>query len=116
MTKYRALKTVCTAGHTHDSGLEARRCNDLHALQAAGQIDRLTMQPEFLCAVNGRTICRYVADFAYFTSDVRICEDVKGFKTPVFNLKKKMVEAIHPGVVITIWPPKVRKKPKRKTK
>ena len=29
-----------------------------------------------------------------------IVEDVKGFKTPVYKLKKKLVEACYPGTVI----------------
>jgi hypothetical protein len=41
-------------------------------------------------------------------------EDVKGMATPVFNLKKKLVEAAYPGTVITLYPPKVRKKRKAK--
>lgn len=116
MTKYSAIRTACAAGHTHDSKLEAGRCDDLHALQAAGEIDRLTMQPEFDCSVNGRRICKYVADFAYFTSDCRIVEDVKGMITPVYRLKKKIVEALHPGCVVTEWPVRTRKKRKTKRK
>ena len=53
-----------------------------------------------------------MADFAWFTSDCRIIEDVKGVTTPIFNLKRKLVEAAHPGTVITIWPPRIRKKRK----
>ena len=30
-----------------------------------------------------------------------VVEDVKGMKTPVYRLKKKIVEALYPGVVIT---------------
>lgn len=116
MTKYSAKRTVCAAGHTHDSRLEAGRCDDLHALQIAGQIERLTLQPEFNCSVGGRKICDYRADFAYFlitenpNESCRIVEDVKGYKTDVYRLKKKIVEAIHPGCVITEWPLKPRKK------
>lgn len=112
MSKYSAKKTECAAGHVHDSGLEAGRCDDLHALQQQGQIQRLTMQPEFSCSIDGRKICVYRADFAYFVSDCRIVEDCKGFLTPVYRLKKKIVEAIHAGVVITEWP--VRKCKARK--
>lgn len=112
MTKYRAQKTACAAGHTHDSKLEAGRCDDLHALQTAGQIERLTFQPEFPIIINGRPVFKYVADFAYFTSQCRIVEDVKGMITPVYRLKKKVVEACNPGCVITEWPVRTRKKRK----
>lgn len=109
MTKYSAKRTVCAAGHTHDSKMEAARCDDLCALERAGQITRLEQQPEFRVEINGRLVCRYVADFAWFTADCRVIEDVKGVSTPVFNLKRKLVEATHPGVVITVFPPKKRK-------
>lgn len=112
--KYGAVKTHCLAGHLHDSKLEAGRCNDLTAKEAAGEITHLTQQPEFRVEINGVLICRYVADHSYRMADsgLPIVEDTKGKTTPVFNLKKKLVEASHPGIVITIWPPKVRKKRK----
>jgi hypothetical protein len=113
-TKYSAIKTVCAAGHKHDSKMEAARCDQLTALEEAGEIDRLMQQPEFRVEINGRLVCRYVADFAWFTKDCRIIEDVKGMATPMFNLKRKLVEAAHPGTVITVWPPRKRKVRKSK--
>lgn len=112
MTKYRAQKTECGKGHLHDSKLEAGRCDDLHALQDMGQIERLTLQPEFKIVVGGKLVFIYRADFAYFTAECRIVEDVKGMKTPVYRLKKKIVEASNPGMVITEWPVKPRRKRK----
>jgi hypothetical protein len=114
--KYGAIRTVCGAGHKHDSKMEAKRCDQLTALEAAGEITRLEQQPEFRVEINGKLICRYVADFAWFTRECRIIEDVKGMATPMFNLKRKLVEASHPGTVITAWPPKVRKKRKTATR
>jgi hypothetical protein len=114
MSKYGARKTVCAQAHTHDSGMEASRCNDLTAMEEQGRISRLELQPEFPVWINGKKVCTYVADFAWFVADCRIIEDVKGMRTPVFNLKKKLVEACHPGTVITIWPPKKRKTRKAK--
>lgn len=116
MTKYSAIRTVCAHGHTHDSKMEARRCEELTALEALGSISRLEQQPEFRVEINGKLICRYIADFAWFTNDCRIIEDVKGVTTPMFNLKRKLVEAAHPGTVITVWPPKKRKARKTKAK
>ena len=114
MTKYSAIRTRCASDHLHDSKMEAKRCDQLVALESEGKISRLEQQPEFRVEINGKLICRYVADFAWFTADCRVIEDVKGMATPVFNLKRKLVEAAHPGTVITVWPPKVRKK--RKTR
>lgn len=109
MNKFSAIKTVCASGHLHDSRMEAGRCDDLMALQAAGRINQLEQQPEFRVVIDGKLMCRYVADFAWSNGDCRVVEDVKGMVTPLFNLKKKLVEATHPGVVITLFPPRKRK-------
>lgn len=111
--KYRAIKTECASGHTHDSKLEAGRCDTLHAMQDNGDLMRLEMQPEFPVRVNGIQVFIYRADFSWFTDDCQVVEDCKGFKTPVYRLKKKLVEAYYPGTVITEWPVKTRK-PRRK--
>jgi hypothetical protein len=114
--KFRAVKDECPRGHLHDSKMESRRCADLCALETVGQITHLEQQPEFRVEINGKAICTYRADFQYRMADsgLPIVEDVKGMQTPVFNLKRKMVEAAYPGTVITIFPPKVRKKRKAK--
>lgn len=114
VTKYRAIKTPCAGGHTHDSKAEAARCDDLRALEEAGHIAELEYQPEFRVEIGGKLVCKYRADFAWWKGEARIVEDVKGVTTPVFNLKKKLVEAACPGVVITLYPPKKRKARKRK--
>jgi hypothetical protein len=109
--KFRAVKEECDHGHLHDSKSESRRCVDLHALQAVGVISGLTQQPSFPVEINGALVCRYVADFGYqmVDSGLAIVEDVKGVRTRIFQLKKKLVEASHPGVVITVYPPVKRK-------
>lgn len=114
--KYKAQKTVCGAGHLHDSKAEARRCDDLTALLAIGDIEYLEQQPVFRVEIGGKLMCRYVADFAWKKAGVRVVEDVKGMVTPMFNLKKKLVEATHPGVVITVYPPRKRKVRKKVAK
>lgn len=114
--KFRAIKDECSAGHIHDSKMEARRCADLMALEAVGRITHLQQQPEFHVEINGRHVCTYRADFQYRMADsgLPIVEDCKGMATPVFNLKRKLVEAAHPGTVITLYPPKKRKARKAK--
>lgn len=112
--KYRAKRTECANGHTHDSKLEAGRCDQLHEMEENGEIMRLELQPKFPVWINGEKVCTYIADFAWFVSDCRVIEDVKGMATPIFNLKKKLVEASHPGTVITLYPPRQRKARKAK--
>lgn len=109
-TKYRAVKTPCAGGHIHDSKKEAARCDDLRALEDMGHIADLEHQPEFRVEIGGKLVCKYRADFSWWQGNARIVEDVKGMRTAVFNLKKKLVEATHPGIVITLYPPKARAK------
>ena len=98
--KYRAVRTKCAEGHSHPSKGEAKRCNDLHLLQRAGQIRLLQREVPFPVHINGIKVFTYRADFVYFQGDERIIEDYKGAITPIYRLKKKCVEAYHSGVRI----------------
>jgi hypothetical protein len=102
--KYRAQRTDCQAGHSHPSKAEARRCDELHLLQRAGEITHLELQPKFPVHINGIKVFTYIADFTYFPQKPepqgRIVEDVKGQLLPIYKLKKKAVEAYYPGVKI----------------
>ncbi len=95
-TKYRAKRTEID-GIVFASQKEARRYQDLKLLERAGEITQLTLQPTFPIVINGVKVCKYVADFQYveFGSNEVIVEDCKGFPTPVYKLKKKLVKAIH---------------------
>ena len=117
-SKYRAIPTDCEHGHRHASKIEARRCNELAEKQIAGVITELEQQPTYRADVNGALIFKYVADFRYRMADsgLQIVEDVKGTVTRVFSIKKKLIEALHPGLVITIYPPKKRKARKARAK
>lgn len=97
--KYGAKKTRVD-GIWFASQAEANRYSTLKWLEKQGTISRLELQPAFRCSVNGKHICTYRADFAYFADNARTIEDVKGFRTPIYRLKKKMVEAFYPGVHI----------------
>ena len=50
--------------------------------------------------IGGTLICTYKADFVYFARNRRVIEDVKGYRTPLYRLKKKLVEALYRGTVI----------------
>lgn len=82
-----------------DSLKEYKRYLALKMESARGAIQGLRMQVSFPLAINGVLICRYIADFVYVRNGVRIVEDCKGFKTPEYKLKFKMMEAIH-GITI----------------
>lgn len=99
MTKYNAKRTTLD-GISFDSKAEANRYATLKRMQTAGIIRDLEIKPKFPCEVAGRKVCTYIADFGYRTDqDGRVIEDVKGVKTSVYRLKKKLVEALH-GVQI----------------
>lgn len=119
-SKYHAKPTVVD-GIRFASMKEAKRYGELKLLEKAGEIEQLKLQPRFdLCvpfsAGGNAVIGSYVADFEYQTvirgetvtvhrgdgwkrdfkcgvRGERVVEDVKGYKTPVYRLKKKMVEA-----------------------
>lgn len=93
-SKYRSIKTVVD-NITFASKKEALRYQDLKLLQKAKVINSLVLQPVFTIAINGQKICDYIADFSYVEDGKLIVEDVKGVKTPVYKLKKKLVKALH---------------------
>ncbi len=89
-------KKIEIDGHKFDSKKEARRYVDLKLLLRAKQIANLELQPTFVLQDsfkhNDKQIRQitYIADFMYQKDCQCIVEDVKGFKTDVYNLKKKL--------------------------
>ena len=101
-SKYRAIKTEVD-GIWFASKKEAKRYQELRLLEEAGEITHLELQPIYEINYKGEKICKYQADFRYFDQKkrMRVVEDVKGMKTPVYRLKKKLVEAFYHGTKIT---------------
>ena len=81
---------------------------------ARGKIAGLELQPRFDCVVAGVKICSYVADFRYRRDGAAVVEDVKGVRTAVYRLKRKLAEACHPGLVITEIPAAGAGRPRRR--
>jgi hypothetical protein len=98
-SKYRAIP-VEIDGIRFASQAEGRRYCQLKLLERAGEISRLELQPRYDITINGVKVCTYVGDFRYMTKDRVVTEDVKGVRTPIFRLKKKLVESLYPGVKI----------------
>ena len=94
-SKYKSKKTSCD-GILFHSKKEAERYKALKLLSEAKIIKELGVQPTFEIKVNDVKICNYKADFIYKRDGETIIEDVKGFKTPLYRLKKKLVEALYP--------------------
>ena len=101
--KYRAIPTVVD-GIRFASKAEAKHYGLLKYLEREGMIENLELQPEYPVIVNGQRICLYKADFRYMQRTqhglYQVIEDVKGMRTPVYKLKKKLVEALY-GITIT---------------
>jgi hypothetical protein len=109
MTKYKAVPVIID-GIRFASRKEGKRYADLKILEIGGRIANLELQPEYPVVINGVKVCTYKADFRYFDPHVVgpngqkggvVVEDVKGIKTPIYRIKKKMVEAAYPGVIIS---------------
>ncbi len=93
-SKYRNQKTTVD-GFTFDSKKEAERYGILKLLKANGNVFKLWLQRPYKIEVNGNLICKYIADFDYWSDGKHICEDCKGFRTAVYRLKKKLMKAVH---------------------
>ena len=74
----------------------------LYCRQKLSILRRLELQPRFAIEIKGRKICTYVADFQYRLDGDLVVEDVKGVRTPVYRLKKKMVEAVYDFAITEI--------------
>jgi hypothetical protein len=92
--KYGAIKTTVD-GIKFDSKKEAARYSQIKLLVKAGVITNLELQPRYDLTINGQKCGFYKADFRYFRDGKEVVEDVKGMKTPVYNLKKKLIKAIY---------------------
>lgn len=79
-----------------DSQREHARWCELKLLLRAGEITDLRRQVSYDLRVNGVVVARYVADFVYTTvGNVTVVEDVKGVATATFQIKRKLMRAIH---------------------
>lgn len=87
-------------GIVYDSKKEMLRGQQLDLLQKAGEISGLRRQVRLRIEVDGQKICDYVADFVYYENGKQVTEDVKGFQTPIYRLKKRLVEV---ALGIEIW-------------
>lgn len=99
-SKYHAKKTE-VEGIVFDSKKEAERYQSLRLLERCGAIKNLKRQIPFLLiekSVYGRAV-KYVADFVYEEDGVEVVEDVKGYKTDVYKLKRRMMAEKY-GIVI----------------
>lgn len=98
-TKYNNKKIIVD-GQKFDSKKEANRYKELRLLEKAGAIKDLRMQVKFTLIpaqrdeVTGEVIereCSYKADFVYEEDGKTVVEDVKGFRTKEYVVKRKLM-------------------------
>lgn len=94
INKFGNVKTEID-GVVFASKKEAARYRQLSLLLKAKEITNLELQPRFKLIVSGQNICTYVADFQYECNGLKVVEDAKGYKTPVYKIKKKLMKAVH---------------------
>lgn len=93
--KYSNQKTTYN-GIVYDSKRESKRAGELDILKRIGEVKSWLPQSEFRIEHRGVKICSYFADFKVVYADGHVeFEDVKGVKTAVYKLKKKLVKAFH---------------------
>lgn len=99
VSKYNSKKTVVD-GQTFDSKKEANRYKELRLLEKAGVIKDLRTQVKFKLIpaqrdeATGKVIereCSYKADFVYEEDGKTVVEDVKGFRTKEYIIKRKLL-------------------------
>ena len=95
-SKYSARKTEID-GVLFDSKKEANRYCELKLLEKGKVRSNLELQPKFELAEGFRyqgkkyQAINYIADFKYVEENgIEVIEDVKGMKTDVYNIKKKL--------------------------
>ena len=94
-SKYRNVKSVID-GITFDSKKEAAYYCKLKLLKLSGEVTEFELQPKFYLIVNNVKCGFYKADFkVIWKSGLTRIVDVKGMKTSVYQLKKKLVKAIY---------------------
>lgn len=86
-----------------DSKKEFRRYQELKVMESAGLISDLQTQVKYVLIPSqrnelGKVVereCSYKADFVYMMDGKKIVEDVKGFKTKEYIIKRKLMLYIH---------------------
>jgi len=97
--KFGAIRTTID-GITFASKAEAKRYAELRLMVMGNVISELELQPKYPIIINDMKVCTYVADFRYRNDRGKmIVEDVKGVKTPVYKLKKKLMASFGVDIV-----------------
>lgn len=101
MNKYGNRKVI-RDGIEFDSIKECQRYCELKLMQRAGVISDLQLQVPFELIptqrIDGKLAekaVNYIADFVYKQDGAQVVEDTKGYKTPEYIIKRKLMLYIH---------------------
>jgi hypothetical protein len=100
-----AAQRVALDGYWFASKAEARRYGELLLLKRAWKISALVVHPRIPLVVAGVHLGDYIGDFEYRDSTGQlVLEDVKSpvTKTPLYKLKKKLVEALFERTIVEV--------------
>lgn len=107
-SKYKNVK-VEFDGMTFDSKRELEYYKRLLLLKRSGEVTKIDRQVVFeinAYPIDGRScqsLCKYVADFVITKSDGSAeVIDVKGVRTPVYKLKKKLLKLLYEIEIIEV--------------
>lgn len=120
--KYLNCKTLCLSKHNHDSRFEADYCNRLLAMQIKGEIYQYGVQVPFDLIVNKILICRHNVDFLVVLTKAVVdggaiqVHETKGIRTAAWSIKRKLFQALNPGIKYVIIQKKLWLTSKRITK
>lgn len=99
--KYNNKSSRCISEHWHQSIKEAQYCNQLYMLKKNGDIKDYEREIDFELRVHGIKICIIRVDFVVWDkSGEKVVHEVKSYPTmtPVWNLKRKLFEALYPTI------------------
>jgi hypothetical protein len=99
-SKYRAQPVVTDEGRFASQREHQHWCIS-KLRQKAGEITNLQRQVRFRLEHNGIHICDYIADEVFFENNKRVVVDVKGYETPEFKLKRKLMRALYNIEIVT---------------
>lgn len=107
MTKYHSVK-LAYDGEIFDSKKELNRYIELIDRLNCGEINTLQRQVKYelipkMRDENGKAVraCSYKADFTYHdnVTGKDVVEDVKGYRTPEYRIKRKLMLMVH-GITV----------------
>jgi len=94
-SKFKNIRTEID-GIKFQSKREGAYYSQLKIREKAGEVYDVKLQNRHALTINGQLICTYVSDFEFYDQIEKRHRvvDVKGVRTPEFNLKKKLMKAI----------------------